>query len=158
MLAHSRSNVKIQMPIISGYISAPKNCEIPRQSWLSWISLGGNIRWKAYEYGRFQPSGRPWLGDLLMIEEDPASIAPKRHATLEPFAIDHEFQGRSYAGRYELVCQRLLRERLYDAACFITSNAAEGARGKFTEPNPELGIRPFAISLSARARAFAELG
>jgi len=114
--------------------------------------------WKAYEYGRFQPSGRPWLGYLFMLEEDPASIAPKRHATLEPFAIDHEFQGRSYAGRYELVCQRLLRERLYDAACFITSNAAEGARGKFTEPNPELGIRPFAISLSARARAFAELG
>jgi hypothetical protein len=34
------------MPIISGYISAPKNCEIPRQSWLSWISLGGNIRSK----------------------------------------------------------------------------------------------------------------
>ena len=93
-----------------------------------------------------------------MLEEDPASIAPKRHATLEPFAIDHEFQGRSYAGRYELVCQRLLRERLYDAACFITSNAADGARGNFSEPNPELCIRPFAISLYARVRAFAELG
>ncbi|MCK7473160.1 MAG: PaeR7I family type II restriction endonuclease [Rhodopseudomonas palustris] len=38
--------------------------------------------WKAYEYGRFQPSGRPWLGYLFMLEEDSASVAPKktRHA------------------------------------------------------------------------------
>lgn len=114
--------------------------------------------WKAYEYGRFQPSGRPWLGYLFMLEECPASITQKRLTTLEPFAVDREFQTRSYAGRYELVCHRLLRERLYDAACFFTSNAADGARGLFSEPNPELGIRPFAISLSARARAFAEMG
>jgi hypothetical protein len=60
--------------------------------------------------------------------------------------------------RYELVCQRLLRERLYDAACLFTSNAKDGARGIFSEPNSELGIRTFAISLSARARAFTEKG
>jgi hypothetical protein len=114
--------------------------------------------WKAYEYGRFQPSGRPWLGYLFMLEESPDSIGPKKPTKLEPFEVDSEFQTRSYAGRYELVCQRLLRERLYDAACFFTSNAAGGARGEFREPNPELGIRPFAVSLSARARAFAELG
>jgi hypothetical protein len=31
--------------------------------------------WKTCEYGRFQPSGRRWLGDLVMIEEVPALAA-----------------------------------------------------------------------------------
>lgn len=114
--------------------------------------------WKAYEYGRFEPSGRPWLGYLFMLEEQPGSLSVKKGTKLEPFSVDEAFQTRSYAARYELVCQRLLRERLYDAACFFTSNAVDGMQGEFSEPNLELGIRPFAISLSSRARAFAELG
>jgi hypothetical protein len=51
----------------------------------------------------------------------------------------------------------MVRELLYDAACFFTSNAADGAKGKFKEPNKELGIRNFAISLHARAAAFAKI-
>lgn len=55
------------------------------------------------------------------------------------------------------MCQRLVRERLYDAACFFTSGAKDGLKGKYTEPNGELGIRNFAVSLAARAGAFAKL-
>ncbi len=51
----------------------------------------------------------------------------------------------------------MVRERLYDGACFITSNATEGLRGKFKQPDPELGIKNFAVSLHARAAAFAKL-
>lgn len=65
--------------------------------------------------------------------------------------------GLSYAKRYELVCERLLRERLYDAACFFTSNAEAGLLGGFTEPNPELSLKNFAISLHARVSAFVAL-
>jgi hypothetical protein len=56
-----------------------------------------------------------------------------------------------------LVCERLVRGRLYDAACFFTSNAKNGRRGNYAQPNEELGIRHFAISLHARAAAFAKL-
>jgi hypothetical protein len=56
------------------------------------------------------------------------------------------------------MCQRLVRDRLYDAACFFTSNATMGKKGKFNEPNDELSIRNFAISLHARAAAFAKMG
>ncbi len=55
------------------------------------------------------------------------------------------------------MCQRLVRDRLYDAACFFTSSAATGKNGKFTEPNEELSIKNFAISLHARAAAFAKM-
>jgi hypothetical protein len=62
MLAHSRIHVKIQMPIISGYMSGPKNCEIPRQSWLSWISLGGTSVIKALQGQRVVGNGEAhWI-------------------------------------------------------------------------------------------------
>jgi DNA modification methylase len=59
---------------------------------------------------------------------------------------------------FSFVGERLVRDRLYDAACFFTSNADSGRRGQYSEPNNELSIRNFAISLQARAAAFAQAG
>ncbi len=113
--------------------------------------------WMAYSKGTFKPSQRPWLGYLFMLEEDEKSMRPTRRISLSPFGLDEAFQQRSYARRYELVCERLVRERLYDAACFFTSNSRKGARGEYSQPNEELSIRNFAISLHARAAAFSKL-
>ena len=111
--------------------------------------------WAAYREGIFKPSQKPWLGYLFMLEEQPGSIRATKRINLNPYSVDEAFQERSYAKRYELVCERLLRDRLYDAACFFTSNADSGKRGEFNEPNVELSVRNFAISLHARASAFA---
>lgn len=113
--------------------------------------------WTAYGKGIFKPSQKPWLGYLFMLEEHEKSIRPTKPIALEPFEVDEAFQRLSYAKRYELVCERLVRERLYDAACFLTSNAKNGARGVYAQPNQELGIHNFAISLYARAAAFSKL-
>lgn len=113
--------------------------------------------WAAYREGIFKPSQKPWLGYLFMLEERPTSLRPTKRIRLNPYAVDEAFQERSYAKRYELVCERLLRDRLYDGACFFTSNADQGKRGEYTEPNDELSIRNFAISLHARAAAFARV-
>jgi hypothetical protein len=114
--------------------------------------------WAAYREGAFKPSQRPWLGYLLMLEETPMSMRPTKRIVLKPYNVDAAFQERSYAKRYELVCERLVRDRLYDAACFFTSNAIGGKRGEYREPNEELSLRNFAISLHARAAAFAQAG
>lgn len=114
--------------------------------------------WAAYREGAFKPSQKPWLGYLFMLEERPASLRPTKRITLSPYKVDEAFQERSYARRYELMCERLVRDRLYDAACFFTSNFDTGKRGAFKEPNDELSIRNFAISLHARAAAFARAG
>ena len=113
--------------------------------------------WAAYSKGIYKPSQRPWLGYLFMLEEHEKSFRPTKRVALSPFNVDEEFQALSYAKRYEMVCERLVRERLYDAACFITSEQKQGAKGLFAEPNKELSIRNFAISLHARAAAFANL-
>jgi hypothetical protein len=93
-----------------------------------------------------------------MLEETPESMRSTQRIDLKPYRVDEAFQGRSYAQRYELVCERLVRDRLYDAACFFTSNATAGMQGHYREPNTELSISAFAISLYARAAAFARAG
>ncbi len=113
--------------------------------------------WSAYSKGVFQPSAKPWLGYLFMLEERPASLRNTHRINLEPFSLDEEFQELSYAKRYELVCLRMARELLYDAACFFTSNSSDGISGKFTQSNVELGIGNFAVSLYSRAAAFAKI-
>lgn len=113
--------------------------------------------WTAYRKGAFKPSQKPWLGYLFMLEDHAQSVRPTQRVELLPFGVDEAFQGLSYARRYELVCERLVREMLYDAACFFTSNAKTGIRGAYNQPNEELSIRNFAVSLHARAAAFAQL-
>lgn len=113
--------------------------------------------WQAYARGFYAPSPRPWLGYIFMLEDSVGSSAPTKRIHLEPYNVDELFQELSYAKRYEEVCLRLVRERLYDAACFFISSAAAGAKGKFNEPNSELAIQHFAVSLHARAAAFAAI-
>jgi hypothetical protein len=71
--------------------------------------------------------------------------------------VDEDFQTLSYAKRYELTCQRLVRKRLYDAACFIISDRETGPNGRFQQPNIELGIANFSRQLHERAASFAKI-
>jgi hypothetical protein len=106
--------------------------------------------WAAYREGAFKPSPRPWLGYLIMLEECSASIKPVR--SWEPFfSVFQEFKGASYKQRYEILLTKLVRERLYDAACFILSDSSTGPQGAYQEPSMELCFHNFAASLVARA-------
>jgi hypothetical protein len=105
--------------------------------------------WTAFREGRFG-SERPWLGYLFLLEEDPRSIAPVR--AREPlFEIDQVFRDASYKKRYEILCRRLLLERLYDAACLVTASASAGA--PIHEPAADLSFSVFARAIRARAAA-----
>jgi len=110
----------------------------------------------AYREGKFKPSQKPWLGWLMLLEDSQKSTSPVRVS--EPhFDVFDEFKDTSYAKRYELFCQRLLRERLYDATCFLMSNETVGRKGGYSEPNEELGFKSFATSLTAHAMAYAKM-
>src|SRR5205814_6010305 len=77
--------------------------------------------WAAYEEGAFRPSERPWLGYLMLLEDAPAANSPVR--VKEPhFKVFPEFREASYAERYDLLLTKLVRARLYDAACFLMSS------------------------------------
>jgi len=111
--------------------------------------------WAAYREGAFKPSARPWLGYLMLLEDAPASMAPVR-ARAPHFDVFPEFKEASYAKRYEILLTKLVRERLYDAACFLLSDATKGARGLYREPAQELSFQNFIASLLARAIAVSQ--
>lgn len=111
--------------------------------------------WAAYREGAFKPSARPWLGYLMLLEHAPGSTRPVR--AQEPhFKVFPEFKSASYAKRYEILLMKLVRERLYDSACFLMSDAESGARGHYQEPVVELCFKNFVASLLARAISIAK--
>jgi len=111
--------------------------------------------WAAYREGAFEPSARPWLGYLMLLEDAPGSVNPVR--AREPhFKVFPEFRDASYAKRYEILLTKLVRERLYDAACFLMSNAVDGVEGLYREPAEELSFQNFIASLLAKALAIAK--
>jgi hypothetical protein len=108
--------------------------------------------WAAYREGAFKPSARPWLGYLMLLEEAPGSTGPVR--SREPhFQVFPEFKDASYARRYDILLTKLVRERLYDSACFLLSDRETGPKGKYREPNAELSFTSFITSLLGRAVA-----
>lgn len=120
-------------------------------------ALGNAIDLKAaFREGAFKPLLRPWLGYLMLLEEEPKSTRPVK--VIEPhFKVFKEFEGASYANRYEILLTKLVREELYDAACLVLSPSAGGIEGECRQPNPELNLRNFAASLIARASAMTRL-
>ena len=89
-----------------------------------------------------------------MLEDCPASRRPVRVS--EPhFKVFPEFVGASYAARYELFCRRLVLERHYTSAAFLTSRRDTGPEGVYCEPAADLAISLFARTLGAHAAAFA---
>ncbi len=108
--------------------------------------------WAAYREGAFKPSARPWLGYVMLLEDAPASTRAVK--AQEPhFKVFEEFTAASYARRYEILLTKLVRERLYDATCFLMSNSSEGVHGHYREPAPELSFSNFVASLMAKAIA-----
>ena len=108
--------------------------------------------WAAYREGAFEPSTRPWLGYLMLLEQTSGSMNPVR--AREPhFKVFPEFKNASYAKRYEILLTKLVRERLYDSACFLMSDAVIGAKGGYREPAPELSFQNFISSLLGHAIA-----
>ena len=110
--------------------------------------------WTAFRERAYLQSPQPFLGYFFMLEDCDASNRPV--AVQEPhFKVFQEFVGASYMKRYELFCRKLVLERHYSAAAFITSTSQEGIRGNYKTPAEDLSIERFAKVLVAHAATFA---
>lgn len=112
--------------------------------------------WTAYREGARADSPRPWLGYIFLLEDSEKSRSPV--SVREPhFQVFQEFCQASYCKRYELMLRKLIRERHYEAAAFLASNAETGREGAYSEPAPDLRFRGFARSLIAHVTSFAAM-
>jgi len=71
------------------------------------------------------------------------------------FKVFPEFNGASYMRRYELFCRKLVLERHYTAAAFISSTADGGVHKRFKTPADDLSVERFGRTLTAHLAAFA---
>ncbi len=103
--------------------------------------------WTAYREGAFCTSPAPWLGYLLLLEDCSESRRPV--GVREPhFPVFPEFHDASYAQRYELFCRKLVRERQYNSACFITaSHDRSNLPQNYQEPAEDLSADQFLSQL-----------
>lgn len=111
--------------------------------------------WAAYREGAFKPSSRPFLGYLMLLEDCDRSRSPVK-ANAPHFPVFPEFNAASYRQRYSILVEKLLRERLYDGACLLLSDAKTGPKGDYIEPNPELTFAKFVTPLVAQVAAACE--
>jgi hypothetical protein len=121
---------------------------------------------KTFREGRFGQSPAPFLGYLFLLEDRDnvkTSVANK-----EPyFRVDPAFRGEahqkaregmqryngvSYSKRYELLCRRLVLERLYNSACFIM--ATNSRKTQVTQPAEDLTFQRFVAALRGHIVTF----
>jgi len=102
--------------------------------------------WTAFREKAFGLSTQPWLGYFMVLEECEGSTRPV--AVDEPhFEVFPEFKGASYLGRYEIFCEKLLRERLYSSVTLLTTKRSASADGQYSEPCASLSANSFVDSL-----------
>ena len=109
--------------------------------------------WTAFREGGFNGGIQPFLGYFFMLEDCDASNRPVK--IREPhFRAFPEFVGASYMRRYELFCRKLVLERHYTSAVFITSDRENGANGVYQEPGEDLQLSNFSKCLVSHVGAF----
>lgn len=109
--------------------------------------------WTAYREGAFGKQPRPYVGWLMLVEDAPESRRAVRDASPH-FPVLDAFRGASYLQRYDLLCQRLVREHLYTAAAVIaTQRGSAESCADYTELSALSGLKHFVAALAGHVAA-----
>lgn len=105
--------------------------------------------WVAFREGAFGESPAPFVGWMMLLEDCDKSRSPVKE-TCHNFPMFPEFRGASYAERYNLLCKRLMQEKLYSSAALLVSPRSAGKSGEYGELAELTGIRGFFAGFAAR--------
>lgn len=106
--------------------------------------------WTAVERGIIDSPLRPWLGYFMLIEDNDAwnRVSAARSAV---WPADPTFDGTSAADRTVIFFDRMVRERLLDAACVVMANRSTG-EVRYKQDN--LAFQSFAAAMFGRCLQF----
>ena len=113
----------------------------------------------------------PFLGWLILVEDSEASRRPTQ-LNSKHFDVHPEFvapmagtsdnakktakpQLVGYLGRYEILCRRMMQERLYDRACVMASPRSAVRDGAFADLSDTTNLRSFVAGLAGHVAAWA---
>jgi Restriction endonuclease XhoI len=111
--------------------------------------------WVAFREGRFKDSRAPFLGYFFLLED--FTKVRKAVGNKEPyFEVDPLFKGASYAKRYEILCERLMLERLYTSVCLTlaTRPTSMEAESKISHPSNDMSFMRFIATLEGHIHIF----
>lgn len=106
--------------------------------------------WRAVERGIIDSPLRPWLGYLMLLEDNEEwnRVSPARQPV---WPADPVFANTSAADRATIFFDRMVRERLLDAACVMMTSRETGA---VRYPNPTLSFQSLAAAMVGRTLQF----
>ena len=106
--------------------------------------------WTAVERGIIDSPLRPWLGYFMLIEDNDAwnRVSAPRAAV---WPSDPVFDDSSAADRAAIFFDRMVRERLLDAACVVL---ADRSTGNVRYKRDSLAFQSFAAGLFGRCLQF----
>lgn len=106
----------------------------------------------AYREGAFGQQPRPFVGWMMLVEDAAASRSPVRDSSPH-FPVFPDFQGASYLKRYDVLCQRLMKENLYSAAALMASPRDAANNGSYCELSEMTSFKTFVTSLAGHVAA-----
>lgn len=94
----------------------------------------------------------PFLGWLMIVEDSPKSRKPVRNDAPH-FKVLEEFSGASYLKRYDLLCQKLVKEQLYSAAALIATEKSAVDTGDYSELSELSSLGSFVATFAGHIAA-----
>lgn len=108
--------------------------------------------WTAYREGAFGDQPRPFVGWLMVVEDTEKSRCAV--STRSPhFPVFPEFAGASYLKRYDLLCQRLVKEQLYTSAGLLATPRDAITTGKFSSLSEMTSLKAFVTAFAGHISA-----
>ncbi len=108
--------------------------------------------WTAYREGGFGESPRPFVGWLMLLEDDESSRSPVQDNSPH-FEVFPEFQEASYADRYNILCRKLMQENLYTAATLLLAPRSALHTGEYSELSELTGLKTFVTAFAGHIAA-----
>ncbi len=118
-------------------------------------SLGTAVDfWTAYREGAFGEIPKPFVGWMILVEDEPASRA-KVKETSPNFPVFEEFKNVSYAERYNILCKKLVKEQHYTAASVLLSPRDAINSGMYSEMSELTDLKTFVTGFAGHIAAAA---
>ena len=88
----------------------------------------------------------------MLVEDAPESRSPVRDSSPH-FPLFPEFKGASYLERYNILCRKLMQERLYTTATIVASPRTAANTGEFVDLSEMTGFKTFITTFAGHIAA-----
>ncbi|MCU6619088.1 PaeR7I family type II restriction endonuclease [Achromobacter mucicolens] len=169
-LAHAQIHVKKGLVVLPGYFRPTKQWDLLVMNGKRLVaalefksqvgSFGNNYNnrteeaigtahclWTAIRDGALGDEPLPFLGWLMVVEDAYESQQPVRNEQPH-FPVFREFNGASYLRRYDLLCQKLVKEKLYSAAAMLATPSNASNTGDYRSLSELSSLENFVTSFA----------